>query len=79
MAAPDVNDRLTVKHNGNRGANVGAFVQTPCERLGHPAEPLIDFALDFGHATHPIPVRPASASRFSVNSTAPNNDAALLP
>src|SRR5437763_15410006 len=59
MAAPDVNDRLAVKHNRNRGTDV-RLIQTPCEGLGHPAEPLLELALDLYHPTHPIPL-PASA------------------
>jgi len=50
VSAPDVDDRLTVQHHGDRGSDIEALVEVVRQRLGHATEPLVIFALDVGHA-----------------------------
>lgn len=53
MTTPDVDDRLTVKHNSNRRADVDTPVEVSRERLRHTTETLIELTLDLRHTTHP--------------------------
>jgi hypothetical protein len=49
LAAPDVDDHLTVKHNGNGRAHVDSVIEVSREGVRDATEPLIEFAQDLGH------------------------------
>ena len=49
MAAPDVDDRLTVEQDGDRGADVEAVIKVARERVRHGGEPLLIAAAHISH------------------------------